>query len=41
MLVRLVVFIGLLSLAGCANMSNQDSGVLTGAAVGGILGSTM
>ena len=36
-----LVFICSTQLIGCANMSNQDAGVLTGAVAGGLLGSAI
>lgn len=36
-----LVFLCSISLISCANMSNQDAGVLTGAVAGGLLGSTI
>lgn len=37
----LIVFFCSTQLISCANMSNQDTGVLTGAIAGGLLGSTV
>lgn len=37
----LICFIASLSLLGCADMSKQDVGTLSGAVAGGLLGSTV
>ena len=38
---KFITLFVLLSLVGCANMSNQESGIITGAAVGGVLGNSV
>src|SRR5688572_489667 len=39
MLTKLFIIFTLISVTGCAQMSNQDAGVLTGGVVGGLVGS--
>ncbi len=41
MLYKFILFIAMFALTGCANMSNQETGLITGAAVGGVLGHTI
>lgn len=41
MIARMMAISSLLILTGCANVDNEQSGIITGAAVGGVLGNTL